>query len=97
MPLLPKLKKHIEKKRLNIIQFKNLIKDPKATVLQFKEISEVSDNEEVLRNKCQTAEENYVGATTKLGSSRPSKYKEDNKIKLRNSMIQSCLVRFVPL
>lgn len=82
--------RYVSKKKqdLNIIQFDHLIKDPKNAVLQFKPISNTSDSENTLKDKCQIAEDNYVGATTKLGSSRPSKYKEDNKIKLRKSLEQ---------
>lgn len=71
------------KDEINIIAFKNLIENPELVFKQISKIINLSFDKQFLIK----AIESYGGASDKLGSSKPSDFKEARKNELKNHLV----------
>ncbi|MCR9289870.1 MAG: sulfotransferase domain-containing protein [Bacteroidetes bacterium] len=74
--------------KVAIIRFEDMITNTLQVLNRLAHLSKAKLTNEEMLGRSQTAKQSYQGATDKLGSSKPSKYKEKSKNKVKESLVK---------
>lgn len=74
--------------KVEIIRFEDVIKNTPQVLNRLAYLSKIKLTDEEMLERYEMAKQSYKGATDKLGSSRPSEYKEKAKNKVKESLMK---------